>query len=143
MSEEKLQYGALPYRIRKRQLQCLLITTRKKGRWSLPKGWPIGHSTPSETAAIEAFEEAGVHGVVDPVRLGSLTRRRAKREKVIRIFPMRVTRQKKSWPEKQDRRRIWVGIAEAAALVRKDDLRFMLQQLAHYCIQKPSSGDGA
>jgi hypothetical protein len=58
------QFAALPYRIRDDDVEILLITTRKKRRWSGPKGWPIKHSTPQQTAAIEAYEEAGVRGAV-------------------------------------------------------------------------------
>jgi ADP-ribose pyrophosphatase YjhB (NUDIX family) len=39
-------------------VEILLITTRKKRRWSVPKGWPIKHGTPQQTAAIEAYEES-------------------------------------------------------------------------------------
>jgi 8-oxo-dGTP pyrophosphatase MutT (NUDIX family) len=54
------QFAALPYRMRDDDVEILLITTRKKHRWSVPKGWPIKHSTPQTTAKIEAYEEAGV-----------------------------------------------------------------------------------
>jgi ADP-ribose pyrophosphatase YjhB (NUDIX family) len=127
----KKQYGALPYRIRKCELQVLLITTRKKGHWSLPKGWPIKNATPAETAAIEAFEEAGAHGVVHPVRLGTIVKRRAKRERIVRIFPMQVTRLNKTWPERYERERRWVSLHEAAKLVQQDDVRNVVVRLAH------------
>jgi 8-oxo-dGTP pyrophosphatase MutT (NUDIX family) len=45
-------------------VEILLITTRKKGRWSVPKGWPIKRSSPQQTAATEAYEEAGVRGAI-------------------------------------------------------------------------------
>jgi ADP-ribose pyrophosphatase YjhB (NUDIX family) len=53
------QFAALPFRLRDNDLEVLLITTRKKGRWSVPKGWPIRQRTPQQTAATEAYEEAG------------------------------------------------------------------------------------
>ena len=54
------QFAALPFRTREDDLEILLITTRKKRRWSVPKGWPIKRTAPHETAVIEAYEEAGV-----------------------------------------------------------------------------------
>jgi ADP-ribose pyrophosphatase YjhB (NUDIX family) len=51
------QFAALPYRIRDDDVEILLITTRKNRRWSVPKGWPIKHSTPQQTAAIEATKK--------------------------------------------------------------------------------------
>jgi 8-oxo-dGTP pyrophosphatase MutT (NUDIX family) len=62
LSVKYKQFAALPYRIRDSDVEILLITTRKKRRWSVPKGWPIKHSTAQQTAAIEAYEEAGVRG---------------------------------------------------------------------------------
>jgi hypothetical protein len=35
------QLAALPYRMRDDDLEILQITTRKKRRWSVPKGWPM------------------------------------------------------------------------------------------------------
>jgi hypothetical protein len=32
------QFAALPYRMRDDDVEVLLITTRKKGRWSVPQG---------------------------------------------------------------------------------------------------------
>jgi 8-oxo-dGTP pyrophosphatase MutT (NUDIX family) len=60
----KKQYAALPFRIRQSGLRILLVTTRKKGRWSIPKGSPISRKKPHRTAAIEAYEEAGLIGAV-------------------------------------------------------------------------------
>src|SRR5690349_14826029 len=64
------QFAALPYRMRDKDLEILLITTRKKRRWSVPKGWLIRRSTPQETAVIEAYEEAGVRGKVGKEQIG-------------------------------------------------------------------------
>ena len=53
------QFGALCYRFKNDQIEFLLITSRRTKRWILPKGWPENHMTPGESAANEAFEEAG------------------------------------------------------------------------------------
>ena len=42
----------------------LLVTSRETGRWVLPKGWAEKGLTGSEVAAKEAFEEAGIIGVI-------------------------------------------------------------------------------
>jgi 8-oxo-dGTP pyrophosphatase MutT (NUDIX family) len=69
------QFAALPYRMRDDDVEILLITTRKKHRWSVPKGWPIKHSTPQTTAKIEAYEEAGVRGDIGSKQIGRFTKR--------------------------------------------------------------------
>jgi 8-oxo-dGTP pyrophosphatase MutT (NUDIX family) len=120
------QFAALPYRIRDDDVEILLITTRKKRRWSVPKGWPIKHSTPQQTAAIEAYEEAGVRGAVAEECVGHFSKRRLKRKQsviCVQIFPLQVTRQQGDWPEKQERSRIWIAPRKAARLIKKAGLR--------------------
>jgi 8-oxo-dGTP pyrophosphatase MutT (NUDIX family) len=121
------QFAALPYRMRDDDLEILLITTRKKGRWSVPKGWPMKKCTPHETAATEAYEEAGVRGSVSAVQVGRFRKRRMKKKQSVQcqvqIYPLEVKHQKRDWPEKQERTRTWVSPRKAAKLVRKSGLR--------------------
>ena len=66
-----VQYGALPYRFtHDGVLEILLLTTRRSGRWIIPKGWPIKGLRPAKSAAREAFEEAGVRGQVRAKSIG-------------------------------------------------------------------------
>jgi 8-oxo-dGTP pyrophosphatase MutT (NUDIX family) len=121
------QFAALPYRLRDGDVEILLVTTRKKHRWSVPKGWPIKRSTPQQTAAIEAYEEAGVRGAVMAKRIGRFKKRRVRKNQSVlcdvQIFPLEVKYQTGDWPEKQQRSRIWVNPRQAAALVKKPGLR--------------------
>src|ERR1700754_3917375 len=67
-----LQFGALPYRFASGGgLQILLITSRTTRRWIIPKGWAIKGSKPWESAAREAYEEAGLRGTVARRPFGS------------------------------------------------------------------------
>src|SRR5271166_5094206 len=65
------QYGALPFSITEEgEMRVLLVTTRGRRDWIIPKGWPIRNLTASATAAREASEEAGLVGAIvgdDPV----------------------------------------------------------------------------
>src|SRR3978361_1829903 len=70
------QFAALPYRMRNDGIEILLITTRKKRRWSVPKGWPLKRKAPQQTAATEAYEEAGLQGAVGDQRIGQFRNRR-------------------------------------------------------------------
>ena len=121
------QFAALPYRLRDGDVEIMLITTRKKKRWSVPKGWPIKRSTPEQTAAIEAFEEAGVRGDVGAKSIGRFKKRRVRNNQSVlcdvQIFPMEVKQQKRKWPEKRQRSRIWVDPRTPAILVSKRGLR--------------------
>jgi 8-oxo-dGTP pyrophosphatase MutT (NUDIX family) len=55
------QVAAICYRIRGSGIEFLLIRTRG-GRWTFPKGGIEPGLTHAQAAALEAFEEAGVHG---------------------------------------------------------------------------------
>src|SRR5215469_4436810 len=58
------QVAAVCYRIRNRKIEFLLVQTRG-GRWTFPKGGTEAGLTPAQAAALEAFEEAGVHGRIE------------------------------------------------------------------------------
>jgi 8-oxo-dGTP pyrophosphatase MutT (NUDIX family) len=128
------QFAALPYRRRDDNVEILLITTRKKRRWSVPKGWPIKRSTPQQTALTEAYEEAGVTGEMGHTQIGRFRKRRQrKREPVlceVQIFPLEVTRQQHDWPEKYERSRMWVAPRKAAKLVKKSGLRRAIKEFS-------------
>ncbi|MBT8416205.1 MAG: NUDIX domain-containing protein, partial [Silicimonas sp.] len=55
----RTQFGALCWRVVNDKVQVLLITSRRRKRWILPKGWPMDEATPVEAAQTEAWEEAG------------------------------------------------------------------------------------
>jgi 8-oxo-dGTP pyrophosphatase MutT (NUDIX family) len=55
------QVAAVCYRVRGNDIEFLLVQTRK-GRWTFPKGSAMPGLTHAQAAALEAFEEAGVHG---------------------------------------------------------------------------------
>ncbi len=56
------QVAAICYRLGKRGLEFLLVRTRGR-RWTFPKGSIESGLTNAQAAALEAFEEAGVHGL--------------------------------------------------------------------------------
>ena len=68
----RTQYGALCWRMHRGKVEVLLITSRDTGRWVIPKGWPIAGLAPAETAAREAWEEAGVEGDIADDGLGNI-----------------------------------------------------------------------
>src|SRR6185295_7538716 len=123
-SARRLQYAALPYRISKgHRAEFVLVTSRETQRWIIPKGWPKNGKLPHRSAAHEAFEEAGVLGIVGKRPVGSFSyNKRLKSGRSVqcevRVFPLKVTRQKKEWPEKQQRRVKWLSALKAAARVK-------------------------
>jgi 8-oxo-dGTP pyrophosphatase MutT (NUDIX family) len=122
------QFAALPYLMRDADLKILLITTRKKRHWSVPKGWPIKRSAPHQTAATEAYEEAGVYGKIGKRQIGQFKKRRRLKKKRpvlcdVQVFPLEVKGEQDNWPERNERTRIWVAPRKAAKLVKTPGLR--------------------
>lgn len=130
----KRQFAALPYRLDKSKLRVMLITTRRKGRWSLPKGSPMRNTEPHRTAALEAYEEAGLIGAVTKRALGSFKHRKHKGERRqtmdVAVFAMKVHGQERWWPEQGEREAIWVSPEKAARLVHKAKLRRLIVRFA-------------
>ena len=58
------QVAAVCYRTGTRGIEFLLVQTRS-GRWIFPKGGVEAGLTQAQSAALEAFEEAGVHGRIE------------------------------------------------------------------------------
>ena len=59
------QVAAVCYRIRNNAIEFLLVQTRNSKRWTFPKGGAERGLTHAQAAALEAFEEAGVHGRIE------------------------------------------------------------------------------
>ena len=87
----------------------------------MPKGWPVRGQTPAGSALIEAYEEAGVRGVVHPVCLGIFTDAKPD-PRTVAIFPVRVKRLLSKYPEMGERKRKWLPLAQAADTVDVPEL---------------------
>ena len=69
------QVAAICYRIVGSGIEFLLIRTRS-GRWTFPKGGVEPGLTHAQAAALEAFEEAGVHGRMEEASFTHYIRRK-------------------------------------------------------------------
>jgi 8-oxo-dGTP pyrophosphatase MutT (NUDIX family) len=132
MASGHTQYAALPYRNRPAGLEVLLVTSRDSGRWIIPKGWPIAGLSPSQAAAREALEEAGVTGRIgsEPIGTYRYDKRLADdtdRDCDVEVFALEVVDQLDSWPEQHQRQREWLGIEEASERVAETELRALIR----------------
>lgn len=120
------QVTALPYRYIGDTCEVLLVTSRRRGKWILPKGKIEAGETAAERAATEAFEEGGVIGIIAKcslhvTRSGDLSRPK--------VFPLEVIEERESWPEMGERRRAWLPIADARDRLTSSSLRQALDAL--------------
>jgi 8-oxo-dGTP pyrophosphatase MutT (NUDIX family) len=123
------QVAAVCYRIRGKAIEFLLVQTRG-GRWIFPKGSAEPGLTHAQAAALEAFEEAGVHGRIEEASFARYVRRRhtdrAERSEV--EFTVKAYLCEVLWldpPQELDRRPTWFSAEKAMRRMRDD-------RAAHY-----------
>ena len=129
------QVGALVWRQRQRRREVLLVTSRQTRRWIIPKGWKMAGKPAAEAALIEAWEEAGVVAVTcsgQPIGLVDYNKRLKSGRFapcLIKVFLVRAARLQARFPERSERRRIWVSPERAARMVKEPALRTILKRL--------------
>ncbi len=134
--EPRTQSAALPWRRSATgEVEVLLITSRDTRRWIIPKGWPIKGLTSPQTAAREAFEEAGVEGDIATKKAGVFhydKRLRSGRVQKVRVgvYPLKVDTERAAWPEAQQREKLWTRPPAAAELVQEAELADLLRAFA-------------
>ncbi len=128
------QVGALCLRAGKNGPEVLLVKS-SRGRWIVPKGWPMDGHTDAETAKIEAWEEAGVSkGKVSKAPIGGyVTEKRFDDGRVatchVSVYRIDVKEMTKSYPEAQLRKRKWLPLGKAAKKVDDIGLQALLRTL--------------
>ena len=125
------QSAALCWRIEGGVPQILLLTSRETRRWVLPKGWPKSGLSAAQTAAEEAWEEAGVQLEHPGHHVGRYTYRKRLKggvpvETEVDVFAFRTLSIEDEFPERDERERLWTSPQEAARLVDEDDLSRLL-----------------
>jgi 8-oxo-dGTP pyrophosphatase MutT (NUDIX family) len=122
------QVAAVCYRVRGAGIEFLLVRTRGGGRWTFPKGGAEPGLTHAQAAALEAFEEAGVHGRIEEASFARYVRhRRANAENhssradekgiVVNAHLCEVLRL--SPPKESNRNRTWFSVEDAKRRLRE------------------------
>jgi 8-oxo-dGTP pyrophosphatase MutT (NUDIX family) len=124
------QAGVIPYRLREDDVEILLITSRSRKRWIIPKGLVEPDLTPAESAVQEAWEEAGLAGQVSKRSLGQYEYEKWGGVCRVEVFLLRVEKLFTYWPEANFRDREWVTIEEAARRVDEGGLKEIIRGLA-------------
>ncbi|HEY8381951.1 MAG TPA: NUDIX hydrolase [Microvirga sp.] len=134
---DQRQVAALPFRVgADGRVEILLVTSRETGRWIVPKGWPMKGKTAFESAAQEAYEEAGVKGLIGDVPLGQYTYWKRKADHflfcTVDVFALHVTAQLDTWREKGQRQSGWFSVEDAASRVLEPALGSIIQELPQH-----------
>ena len=107
--------------------QICLVTSSSGKRWVIPKGMIDPGKTPAEMALQEAWEEAGVLGTLGGV-LGTYQYEKYGGTCLVTVYAMQVHEVRDGWPERTLRRRAWLALDEALALIEEEGLREILRQ---------------
>lgn len=131
LSQSRRLVAAICYRMRKSSIEFLLVQTRS-GRWIFPKGGVEAGLTHAQSAALEAFEEAGVHGNMEALPFARYFRRRrdtatkrdgrgsarsAQREPAVTAHLCEVSRLEP--PQESNRNPTWFSVEKAKARLHK------------------------
>jgi 8-oxo-dGTP pyrophosphatase MutT (NUDIX family) len=129
------QAAALPYVWTPKGVEVALITSKDRKRWIIPKGWPEKNLSLGSVAAIEAMEEAGIHGIIAPEPAGSFVYEKRLDQGYavpcnVLVFPLLACEQRLTWKEKKRRRLMWLPLDEVAKTADDRGLAKLLGQLA-------------
>lgn len=128
------QSAAIPYRIDARGgVAIMLVTSRRKRRWILPKGRVCPTMSPYASAAKEALEEAGVLGDISPIKCGDYRQTKRltdgqTRSILVSAFPMLVCTELPEWDEMHLRARRWFTLPEAINGDTHPEIRRLLER---------------
>jgi len=118
---ETEQVAAVCYRLRGSDVEFLLVQTGG-GRWTFPKGGVEPGLTHAQAAAIEAFEEAGVHGRIEEKSFARYRARRAGKRAAAKQMVMahlcEVLRLGR--PQESGRNRTWFTVEKTKQHLRED-----------------------
>jgi 8-oxo-dGTP pyrophosphatase MutT (NUDIX family) len=122
------QSGVIAHFPNEERTGVFLVTSRKRKRWIIPKGVVERGMTPWESAAMEAYEEAGVRGDVGTTPVGSYQYEKWGGVCTVEVYVLAVREVLDDWPEASQRERRWFTFEEAAEAVREDPLSQLLTE---------------
>ncbi len=120
------QAGVIPLR----NGQVCLVTSRSGKRWVVPKGCMEPGKTASEIALEEAWEEAGLVGILSPEPVGSFVYEKDGATCHVIVYILEVTDAVESYPESSFRQRIWVSIPQSLNRIDDAGLRELIRSVA-------------
>ena len=109
------QVAAVCFRMVRDGIEFLLVRT-DRGKWTFPKGGAESGLTHAQSAALEAFEEAGVHGRIEEARFASY--RSGRSGAAVHAHLCEVVRL--SRPQESDREPTWLSPEKAKRRLSRD-----------------------
>jgi 8-oxo-dGTP pyrophosphatase MutT (NUDIX family) len=123
------QSAVIPYRVENGSAEILLITSIRKKRWIVPKGFIEFNLSAFESAKKEAFEEAGILGTNETEELGTFTMEKYGGELSIKVFSMEVVEEHEDYAEKNLRKKKWFSVKDAAEKISIPEIAELILKL--------------
>lgn len=127
-----LQSAVVPIIEQEGEPRVVLITSSRSTHtdiWGIPKGLVEPHLSPADSAAKEAWEEAGLRGDVDDTPIGFYEYQKWRGTCEVEVYLMRVQEILDEYPERQSRKRKIVDLKSASDLVENQDVASILAAL--------------
>jgi 8-oxo-dGTP pyrophosphatase MutT (NUDIX family) len=105
-----------------------VVSSRGGKRWVVPKGCLEPGKTAAEVALQEAWEEAGLVGVLQPEPVGTYLYEKSGFTCHVTVFLMIVTEAADRWPEYAFRERCWLSLAQALLRIEDAGLRSLIRE---------------
>lgn len=131
------QSSVIPYRLEEGAVRILIVRSSQNKHWVVPKGIADPGLSLQESAAKEAWEEAGVEGNVLKEPIGNYSYAKWGATCTVNVYPMEVSRElpQEAWEERH-RGRQWVTATEAAEMLRQPQLAPMVRDLEKQLLEK-------
>ena len=121
------QAGVIPTR----QGKICLVTSRSGKRWVVPKGCIEPGKNAGEIALQEAWEEAGLVGLLSQEPIGTYVYEKDGTICHVILFLLEVTAELDNYPEKGIRQRSWIGFDQALLSLEDSGLRDIIRAHSH------------
>lgn len=123
------QSAVIPYRKKDKEIEILLITSIRKKKWIVPKGFIEFNLSAFESAKKEAYEEAGIIGANETLELGTIILNRYGGEVMVKVYSMEVIEEIGTYPEKHLRKRKWFSVSEAIDKINVPEMVSLIKKL--------------
>ena len=111
-----------------------MVTSSSGKRWVVPKGMIDPGRSAGESALNEAWEEAGLVGVLAREPAGTYLYEKYGRTHHVLVFVMHVTEESVDWPERDVRKREWVNPPDAADRIEEPGLREIVEAVCRSAV---------
>lgn len=108
-----------------------MISSSSNNHWGIPKGIIEPGYTAPASAAIEAWQEAGVRGIISEHMIGHYQHKKWGGTCTVQVYPLAVTEwvNDHEW-EESHRSRQWLSLKKASSVVKHKALQAMFATLA-------------